>query len=82
MKHLELGEVPVKVDIWLRTGEKVSTIGYLKSSETMLPGEICDKFVDGLGLNFFSSTSTAFIFGGLVVRVEDVSAIKVSPFVN
>lgn len=79
--HVRFGVTPIQVDIWLKNGEKLSSIDYFENPNDDDPVTLCEKHIENLESIFVESGNVrAAIFGGLIVNTEDISAIKYSPY--
>lgn len=79
--YVKFGETPIQVDIWLKNGEKLSSIDYFENPDSIDPNDLCAQHIENLESIFDKDGKiTAVIFGGLIVNTEDISAIKYTPY--
>lgn len=79
--YVKFGVTPIQVDIWLKNGEKLSSIDYFENPDSIDPSDLCAQHIENLESIFTKNGNIgAVIFGGLIVNADDISAIKYSPY--
>lgn len=81
MAKVHFAEDPAQVDIFLRSGEKISTIIYINNPNNISQSELCEQYVEKL-MDVLKRTSFGVKFGTMLVRISDISAISVTPYVG
>lgn len=73
-------KLPILAEIWLRSGEKISTVRFYDNHADKLPSEICNKIAKSIENEIRMQDVVMMNFGSLTIRVADISAIKFTPF--
>lgn len=73
--------VPVKVDIWLKSGAILSSVQFFKNYESLDDDALCNKSIQENSILFDSSGCVGSVtFGSLIVDANSIAAIRYSPF--
>lgn len=70
----------ILAEIWLRSGEKISTVRFYDNHADKLPSEICEDLIKNAEEVIRTHDVSMMDFGTLMVRLADISAIKFTPF--
>lgn len=79
MAKVHFAEEPAQVNVYLRSGEKISTIIYIKNPDNIFRTELCEQYIQKL-MDIFDRSNVGVAIGNMLIRTSDISAITAFPY--